>query len=81
MYRPGGRGGYAQHSANGAWLNDGRESFIKVNAALLGKAATDSACLVARERTIRVKFVAKYPLAGNNVCTRGFRHKIPGVIG
>jgi hypothetical protein len=63
------RDGYTEYCANGAGLNNMRESFIVVNAMLLRKTATNPASFIARETTVGVEFLTKNPLTRNDVCT------------
>jgi hypothetical protein len=78
--RPLRRDGYTEYYANGAGLNNRRESFIIVNPVLLRKTATNPASFVARKTTVGVEFLMKTPLTRDNVCTRRARNELPGVI-
>jgi phage-related protein len=78
--RPLRRDGYTENCANGAGLNNRRESFIVVNAMLLRKTATNPPSFIARKTTVRVEFLTKNPLTRNDVCTGRSRNKLPGVI-
>ena len=80
MNRPGGGNSKAENSAYSTRLNYRRESFIVINAMLLGIAATYPTCFVARESTIRVKLLTKHPLTRDNVGIGRTRNKLPGII-
>jgi hypothetical protein len=72
--RPLRRDNYTEDCANGAGLNNRRESFIVVNAMLLRKTATNPASFIARKTTVRVEVLMKNPLTRNDVCTRRARN-------
>jgi hypothetical protein len=59
--RPLRRDDCTEYYANGAGLNNRRESFIIVNAMLLRKSATNPASFIARKTTVGVKFLTKKP--------------------
>ena len=80
MNRPGGGDSKAENSVYGTRLNYRRESFIVINAMLLGIAATYPTCFVAGKSTIGVKLLAKHPLARDNVGVGRARNKLPGII-
>ena len=64
---------------DGGWFDDWDEGFIEVHARLLGETTNNLAGFVASEDPIRVVFVAKDPLAADNVGTwgRGTRVQVP----
>ena len=60
---PCGRHCYTEDGANGARLNDGRESFFIVNAMLLRKTATNPASFITRKTTVGMEFLTENPFA------------------
>jgi hypothetical protein len=80
MNRPCGGYGKTENNTNSARLANRRKSFFKINTLLLRKNVTYPTGFVACKSTIRMKFVAKYPLAGNNINARWFWNKRPRVI-
>lgn len=80
MDRPRGGDSQAENNPNGARLNNGRERFVKINAWLLRVTAAHPASLVARKRTVRVKFMTENPLARDDIGTRWARNKRPCVV-
>jgi hypothetical protein len=69
-----------ENSMNSARLTNMRKSFFKINTLLLTKTMTYPTGFVACKSTIRMKFVAKNPLARDNINAGGFRNKRPFVI-
>ena len=80
MNRPGRRNSKTENNSNSAGFNNWRESLIIVNPRLLRKTPTDPTSLVTCKRAIRMKFVSKNPLAGDDIGTRWFGNERPGVV-
>lgn len=78
--RPRSGDGKAKDHTDHAGLDNGTKSLIKIDAGLLGVATYNPTCLISRECAVGVKFVAKHPLACDNVGSGRLRDKAPGVI-
>jgi hypothetical protein len=75
MNRPCGGHGKTENNTNSARLANRRNFFFKINTLLLRKIATYPTGFVACKSVIRMKFVAKYPLVGDNINTGWFRNR------
>ena len=81
MNRPVTRERKREHCANGGWLDDRAESFIKINTFTLRESSQDPPCLVPIKRTIGLQLVTENPLACDNVSIARWINEVPSVVG
>ena len=80
MNKPGRRNSKTENNSNGAGFNNWRESLIIINPRLLRKTPTEPTSLITCKRAIRMKFVLKDPLAGDDIGTWWFGNERPCIV-
>lgn len=77
---PQARRGKGEHHTNGGWFDDRTESFVIVNAFLLGEATHNPSSFVASQRAISMELVTVDPFPCDDVDTCRLRNQQPSRV-